>query len=100
MNLTYLIALLHLALVSKEDFFPAFYKAFTQSLTEKNIQGGFKGSGIVPLSAEARRQVAQSNTSRIIFNSPTPLGFQNTKQPSRSKFSVNLNQRSNIQSSK
>jgi predicted XRE-type DNA-binding protein len=34
--------------ISKEDFFPAFYNAFRTALTESNIRGGFRGSGLVP----------------------------------------------------
>ncbi|KAH9237598.1 hypothetical protein K456DRAFT_1721265 [Colletotrichum gloeosporioides 23] len=35
--------------ITKEDFFPAFRDAFTQALTVKNIYGGFRGAGLVPL---------------------------------------------------
>ena len=34
--------------ISKEDFLPAFYTAFHTALTESNIRGGFRGSGLVP----------------------------------------------------
>lgn len=37
--------------VAKEDFLSAFLAAFHDSLTEKNIQGGFRGTGLVPLDA-------------------------------------------------
>jgi hypothetical protein len=33
--------------ITKEDFIPAFRAAFQTSLTESNIQGGFRGAGIV-----------------------------------------------------
>ncbi|KAL0940553.1 transposase [Colletotrichum truncatum] len=39
--------------ISKEDFFAAFHEAFKQSFTRKNIQGGFRGAGLVPLNAES-----------------------------------------------
>jgi hypothetical protein len=39
--------------ISKEDFFPAFYAAFQESMTEKNIRGGFRGAGLVPLNPES-----------------------------------------------
>lgn len=39
--------------ITKEDFFPAFFAAFQLSITKKNIQGGFRGSGLVPYSPEA-----------------------------------------------
>jgi hypothetical protein len=35
--------------ISKEDFFPVFLVAFQESMTGKNIRGGFKGAGLVPL---------------------------------------------------
>lgn len=38
--------------ISKEDFLPAFYAAFQDAITESNIQGGFKGAGLVPLDPE------------------------------------------------
>ncbi|KAF3349016.1 Glycerate kinase [Verticillium dahliae VDG2] len=39
--------------ISKEDFFPAFSAAFQQAMTVENIQGGFRGSGLVPHDPEA-----------------------------------------------
>jgi hypothetical protein len=39
--------------ISKEDFFPAFLIAFRESMTGKNIRGGFKGAGLVPLDPES-----------------------------------------------
>ena len=33
--------------ISKEDFLPAFYIAFHIALTESNIRGGFRRSGLV-----------------------------------------------------
>jgi hypothetical protein len=38
--------------ISKTEFFPAFYAAFRATITESNIKGGFRGAGLVPLSAE------------------------------------------------
>jgi hypothetical protein len=38
--------------ISKEDFFPAFYEAFRTAMTVSNIQGGFRGSGLVPYDPE------------------------------------------------
>ena len=43
---------LHVTHISKEDFFPAFYNAFCTAMTESNIQGGFRGSGLVPYDPE------------------------------------------------
>ena len=38
----------HITYISKEDFLPAFKKAFNISMTSSNIQGGFQGAGLVP----------------------------------------------------
>ena len=34
--------------ITKEDFFPAFQVAFQESMTISNVQGGFRGTGIIP----------------------------------------------------
>jgi len=39
--------------VSKTEFFPAFHAAFNATMTEKNIKGGFKGAGLIPLDPES-----------------------------------------------
>ncbi|RKK17113.1 hypothetical protein BFJ66_g18036, partial [Fusarium oxysporum f. sp. cepae] len=39
--------------ISKEDFFPVFLVAFQESMTGKNIRGGFQGAGLVPLDPES-----------------------------------------------
>ena len=38
--------------ITKEDFLPAFCAAFPESLSESNIQGGFRGAGFLPLDPE------------------------------------------------
>ena len=38
--------------ITKENFFPAFSIAFEEAMTEKNIQGGFRGAGLVPMEPE------------------------------------------------
>jgi hypothetical protein len=38
--------------VTKEDFFPAFYAAHQAAITKENIQGGFRGAGLVPFDPE------------------------------------------------
>jgi len=43
MNITY---------ISKLEFLCAFREAFFASITEKNIQGGFAGAGLVPYDPE------------------------------------------------
>ena len=39
----------HITHITKEDFFPAFKKAFDVTITELNIKGSFKGAGLVPM---------------------------------------------------
>jgi len=43
---------MHINHVSKLEFLCAFREAFFASITEKNIQGGFAGAGIVPFDLE------------------------------------------------
>ena len=38
--------------ITKEDFFPAFKVVFQEVITLQNIQGGFRGAGITPISPE------------------------------------------------
>lgn len=38
----------HIIHITKDDFFPAFCKAHSIAMTESNIQGGFRGAGLVP----------------------------------------------------
>jgi hypothetical protein len=42
----------HILYITKDDFFPAFYAAFKETMTESNVQGGFRGSGLLPLDPE------------------------------------------------
>jgi hypothetical protein len=39
--------------ITKEDFLSVFFVAFNLIMTEKNIQGGFRGAGLVPLDPES-----------------------------------------------
>jgi hypothetical protein len=55
--------------ITKEDFFPAFLEAFNASLTEENIQGGFRGAGLVPLDVE--RVLSRLD---VRLSTPTPPG--------------------------
>ena len=55
--------------VFKEDFFPAFYKAFTAIMTESNIQGGFRGAGLVPYDPDY--VISQLD---VKLHTPTPPG--------------------------
>ncbi|KFZ24101.1 hypothetical protein V502_01420, partial [Pseudogymnoascus sp. VKM F-4520 (FW-2644)] len=38
--------------ITKEDFLPAFFEAFKNSMTKSNVQAGFKGAGLVPFNPE------------------------------------------------
>ncbi|KAL2125816.1 hypothetical protein VTI74DRAFT_2624 [Chaetomium olivicolor] len=42
----------HINHVSKLEFLCGFREAFFASMTEKNIQGGFAGAGLVPYDPE------------------------------------------------
>jgi hypothetical protein len=42
----------HITHITKDDFFPAFRAAFDAAMTEKNVQGGFRGAGLVPFDPE------------------------------------------------
>ncbi|KFY88377.1 hypothetical protein V500_06376 [Pseudogymnoascus sp. VKM F-4518 (FW-2643)] len=39
--------------ITKDDFFAAFLEAFNASITEKNIQAGFKATGLIPYNPES-----------------------------------------------
>lgn len=39
--------------ITKEDFFPGFRAAFQEAMTEKNVQGGFRGAGLAPFDPES-----------------------------------------------
>ena len=54
--------------ITKEDFFPAFHTAFKDAMTEQNVQGGFRGAGLVPMSPE--RVISQLD---IRLRTPTPV---------------------------
>ena len=55
--------------VAKEDFLSAFIKAFPLAMTPDNVQGGFRGAGLVPFNPD---QVLQELD--IILKTPTPPG--------------------------
>ena len=42
----------HITHISKEDFLPAFWKAFQATFTASNVEGGFRGAGLVPYDPE------------------------------------------------
>jgi hypothetical protein len=43
----------HITHVTKVEFLSAFREAFFTSVTEENIRGGFRGSGLIPLNPES-----------------------------------------------
>ena len=55
--------------VSKEDFLPAFYEAYTSSITPNNIRAGFKASGLVTFDPE--RVISQLDIVAIV-RTPSP----------------------------
>ncbi|KAJ6437589.1 Glycerate kinase [Purpureocillium lavendulum] len=55
--------------ITKEDFFPAFWAAFQQAMTPENIQGGFRGAGLVPHNSEAVLSKLD-----VKLKTPTPPG--------------------------
>ena len=57
----------HITHITKDDFFPAFRSAFFAALTESNIQGGFRGAGIVPFDPES-----VISTLDLKLKTPTP----------------------------
>jgi hypothetical protein len=75
--------------ITKDDFFPAFYTAFNTAITESNIQGGFRGAGLLPFNPESVISALD-----LKLRTPTPLnsrpstrptlGFPDTKQPNGS----------------
>ena len=63
--------------VTKEDFIPAFRAAFQESLTESNVQGGFRGAGLVPFDPE--RVISALD---LKLQTPTPQNSRpSTAQP-------------------
>jgi hypothetical protein len=67
----------HIIHITKDDFFPAFHAAFNIAMTESNIQGGFRGAGLLPISPES-----VISTLDLRFKTPTPpTSRPNTAQP-------------------
>ena len=72
--------------ITKDDFFPAFHAAFNIAMTESNIQGGFRGAGLLPFDPKS-----VISTLDLKLKTPTPpnsrprycstLGFLDAKQP-------------------
>lgn len=55
--------------ITKEDFFPAFFAAFQGAMTEKNVIGGFRGAGLIPMNPES--VISKLD---VKFTTPTPPG--------------------------
>jgi hypothetical protein len=60
--------------ITKAEFFPAFRRAFDATFTKENIQGGFRGAGLVPLNAQRVIEALDirlpaSNTDRPVSSS-------------------------------
>jgi hypothetical protein len=67
----------HILHITKDDFFPAFHTAFKETMTESNIQGGFRGAGILPLDPEKVISALD-----LKFKTPTPPNSRpTTAQP-------------------
>lgn len=63
--------------ITKDDFFPAFRTAFFAAITESNIQGGFRGAGLIPFDPE--RVIS---TLDLRLKTPTPpTSRPSTAQP-------------------
>ncbi len=67
----------HIIHITKDDFFPAFHAAFKSAMTESNIQGGFRGAGLVPFDPEK-----VISTLDLKLKTPTPPNSRpSTAQP-------------------
>lgn len=84
----------HITHITKEDFFPAFRAAFDAAITKKNIQAGFRGTGLVPL--DAQRVIStlnmklstpdsspSSSQSSLPWTSQTPKTIKDTEKQLR-----------------
>ena len=43
----------HITHITKADFFPAFFTAFKAAMTRENIQGAFRGAGLIPFNPKS-----------------------------------------------
>lgn len=67
----------HITHITKDDFFPAFHAAFFTAMTESNIQGGFRGAGLLPFDPD--RVISMLD---LRFRTPTPQNSRpSTAQP-------------------
>ena len=71
----------HITHITKEDFLAAFRTAFEVTMIKKNIQGGFKGAGLVPL--DPKTVISKLD---LQLKTPTPPASRpDTTQPYISK---------------
>jgi hypothetical protein len=63
----------HITHITKADFFAAFYAAFQASITENNVRGGFRGSGLVPFDPES--VISKLD---VVLSTPSPPGTPRT----------------------
>ena len=76
----------HITHITKDDFFPAFYNAFSAAMTESNVQGGFKGAGLIPFNPEGVISALD-----LKLKTPTPTNSRpGTAQPWVSQTPNNL----------
>ena len=67
----------HIIHITKDDFFPAFHAAFNIAMTTSNIQGGFRGAGLLPFDPES-----VISTLDLKLKTPTPSNSRpSTAQP-------------------
>jgi hypothetical protein len=76
----------HILHITKDDFFPAFHAAFKETMTESNVQGGFRGAGLLPLDPE---KVIFALDLKLKTQTP-PNSRPNTAQPWVSQTPNNL----------
>lgn len=79
--------------ITKDDFLAAFLEAFNTSITKKNIQAGFKATGLVPYDPESVIDRLDPK-----FNTPSPLnsrsGTPNSWVTKTPQTSYDINQQS------
>ncbi|EAQ88886.1 hypothetical protein CHGG_05505 [Chaetomium globosum CBS 148.51] len=83
----------HINHITKLEFLCAFREAFFASMTERNIQGGFAGAGIVPYDPERVLskldiKASYTNTPDLTARYCTTLGLQNPTQRPGSQLAV------------
>lgn len=58
----------HITHITKADFFPAFFTAFKAAMTRENIQGAFRGAGLIPF--DPKSVILRLN---VRLRTPTPV---------------------------